>query len=577
MKDRYGRIIYVGKAKKLRNRIRSYFSPVKDKKTSLLIGKIDTIDVVVTDNEYEALILENNLIKEHSPRYNINLKDGKTYPVIRITADEYPRVFRTRNIIKDGSDYFGPFVNLKATDMYLGIIDTLFPLRKCRGRLKKREHPCLYYHIGKCPGPCAGLITRKKYQRQVTRIRNFLSSSPENIKQNIRKSMEKSAKKLNFERASEFRDSLLAIEAMEKDQHVNDFDNEKRDYTAFHEHGGIISFVVFQMRQGKLIGTDIFRSRNFADDGDGSLEQFIMRYYEDIRKPPSVLYVLADTVDFGLLERFFRKHQGAAVRVRAAESDRDRRLLRMAKENARHDSVKRAREIGDEEGITELKKLFKLPGLPRRIEGFDIAHMQGKYTVAALVSFWNGIPDKKNYRYFNMRNTQNKIDDYESMREVIARRYTKLLNEKKTLPDLILLDGGKGQLSAACRILEGIGLKGLPILSLAKQEEEIFLPGHAQGFILPAGSPGLRVLQAVRDEAHRFATSRRAASQSGEIRLQQLEAIPGIGPKRAKRLMEFSGSLDTLAASAVSEIAEACGISKELAQAARDSIRKNFQ
>ena len=537
MRNKNKQIIYIGKAKKLRSRVRSYFSVHKDRKTAALIGHVHSIDFVLTDNEYEALILENNLIKEHNPRYNINLRDGKTYPLIRITTDEYPRIFRTRRIIKDGSDYFGPFADVKAIDTYLGIVDALFPLRKCKGKLKKREHPCLYYHIDKCPGPCAGLVDRKEYNARVDQIRQLFTSSARKVKEDIRAKMEEASATLRFEKAAEFRDNLRAMETVESAQHVDDFDDETRDYISFHEHEGLISFVVFQMRQGRLVGTNIFRNRIFgsADERD-SLEQFIIRYYEEMRAPPAVLYIDYGNFDSALLQQFFTRHREARVHICGPESERDGRLLRMVRENAKQDSLKRAREIGDEEGITELKKIFKLPYLPRRIEGFDIAQLQGKHTVAALVSFKNGVPDKKEYRYFNIRSLEGKIDDYEAMREVVARRYSRLVNENKSLPDLILIDGGKGQLNAACQILESLGLKGLPILSLAKREEEIFLPGRSQGVLLPEGTAALRVLQAVRDEAHRFGTSLNQRQRSTDLKFMAGK-VPGFGQKRSRQIL----------------------------------------
>ena len=533
MRNRDGQIIYVGKAKKLRNRVRSYFSANKTRKTTALIKRVHAIDFVVTANEYEALILENNLIKENNPHYNINLRDGKTYPLIRITADEYPRIFRTRRIVRDKSNYFGPFADVKAIDIYLGVVDSLFPLRKCKGTLKKRDHPCLYYHIDKCPGPCAGLIGKKEYNQRVGKIRRLFSSPPEKIKRDIRKRMEEASASLRFEKAAEFRDNLKAIETVASSQLVDDFDAESRDYIAFHEHEGLVSFVVFQMRQGRLVGTDIFRNRIFnGDESDEgrNLEQFIMRYYEEMRAPPASLYIDHGNFDPTLLQQFFTEQRNAKVSILGVESDRDIRLLRMAKENARQDSLKRAREFGDDEGIAELQKIFKLPRLPRRIEGFDIAQLQGKHTVAALVSFKNGVPDKKQYRYFNIRTLEGKIDDYESMREVIARRYTRLINEESPLPDLILIDGGKGQLNAACQILEVLGLKKIPILSLAKREEEIFLPGRSRGMLLPEGTAALRVLQAVRDEAHRFGTSLNQRQRSNDLKLTA-GAVRGFGEK----------------------------------------------
>jgi excinuclease ABC subunit C len=582
MKDETGQIIYVGKAKKLRARVRSYFLTGRDVKTAALVKRIRAIDFVVTANEYEALILENNLIKQHSPRYNINLKDGKTYPVIRITKDEYPRIFRTRRIIRDGSDYFGPFADVKAIDIYLEVVDTLFPLRKCKGKLKKRDHPCLYYHIGKCPGPCAGLISKEDYQKRADDIRELLSEPPVHIKEDLRRRMQSASEKLEFEQAAELRDRLQAVETIASDQLVNDFDPESRDYIACHEHEGLISFVVFQMRQGRLVGTDIFRSRSFsAGEARDDLEQFIIRYYQEFRRRPSRIFLRPGEADENSLERFFAEQiddtdrenkdsvppspDTTSIRVSAPETGRDRSLLNMAYENARQDSFKRAREIGDEEGIAELQKVFRLPKLPRRIEGFDIAQLHGKFTVAAMVSFHNGVPDKKEYRYFNIKSLKGKIDDYESMREAMARRYSRLINEKKALPDLILIDGGKGQLSAAMGILESLGLRGQPILALAKQDEEVFLPGRGQGVQLPEGTPGLRVLQAVRDEAHRFGTTLNQKQRNQDLELQ-VKDVQGFGPRRSQQLLAEFTSYEEAVDAGAREIHQRTGIPLQVAE-----------
>jgi excinuclease ABC subunit C len=582
MKDETGQIIYVGKAKKLRARVRSYFLTGRDVKTAALVKRIRAIDFVVTANEYEALILENNLIKQHSPRYNINLKDGKTYPVIRITKDEYPRIFRTRRIIRDGSDYFGPFADVKAIDIYLEVVDTLFPLRKCKGKLKKRDHPCLYYHIGKCPGPCAGLISKEDYQKRADDIRELLSEPPVHIKEDLRRRMQSASEKLEFEQAAELRDRLQAVETIASDQLVNDFDPESRDYIACHEHEGLISFVVFQMRQGRLVGTDIFRSRSFsAGEARDDLEQFIIRYYQEFRRRPSRIFLRPGEADENSLERFFAEQiddtdrenkdsvppspDTTSIRVSAPETGRDRSLLNMAYENARQDSFKRAREIGDEEGIAELQKVFRLPKLPRRIEGFDIAQLHGKFTVAAMVSFHNGVPDKKEYRYFNIKSLKGKIDDYESMREAMARRYSRLINEKKALPDLILIDGGKGQLSAAMGILESLGLRGQPILALAKQDEEVFLPGRGLGVQLPEGTPGLRVLQAVRDEAHRFGTTLNQKQRNQDLELQ-VKDVQGFGPRRSQQLLAEFTSYEEAVDAGAREIHQRTGIPLQVAE-----------
>jgi excinuclease ABC subunit C len=613
MKDKSDTIIYVGKAKVLRNRVRSYFSGRKNTKTGFLVSHIDHIDFIVTGTEYEALILENNLIKAHNPKYNINLKDGKTYPVIRITGEDFPRVFRTRQIIQDGSQYFGPFPAVGAIDRYLELIEEYFPLRKCRGPLKKREQPCLYFHIHRCLGPCAGRTTPREYQRQVRNIRTLLEGQSAKLAAELRKRMQDASKKLQFEEATKLRDAVRALETVGMDQQVQDFDQDSRDYLSWASDGEMVSFVVFRMRQGKLLGTETFRTVCLPEGADtpgtefqaGSsqftaavpselVEQFFLRFY-DIGNPPPTRVCLAEWPDarntpataadpaegaqagLAALARYLDNELGCASTVRLPEQGRDQAIINLARENARQDLARRKTESGDVQALRDLQSVLGLPGLPMRIEGFDIAHLHGKHTVAAMVSFWKGIPDKNHYRIFQIKSLQGGIDDFESIREAVARRYTRVLNEELERPDLILIDGGKGQLSAACSILEGIGLADIPVCALAKEEEEIFLPGRSESVRLPEGSPALRILQAVRDESHRFGTGHNQRLRSGDIKLSVLEGIPGIGPGRAKKLMQAFGSLEGIRAADAARLQRQGGLPARLAAVVEAALKETAE
>jgi excinuclease ABC subunit C len=596
MKDRDDRIIYVGKAKVLRNRVRSYFSGQKDTKTGFLVSHIDHIDYIVTGTEYEALILENNLIKQHKPKYNINLKDGKTYPVIRITAEDYPRVFRTRHIIQDGSDYFGPFPAVGAIDRYLELIEEHFPLRKCRGPLKKRAQPCLYFHIHRCLGPCAGKASPLEYRRQVRNIRALLEGQTARLGADLQKRMLGAARKMQFEEAAKLRDAVRALETIGLDQQVQDFDPDSRDYLAWGNDGEMVSFVVFRMRGGKLVGTETFRTVALPGEGEEAgaapagqaipagaplpgqvqpelVEQFFMQLYEPGSLPPRRV-CLAESADTAELQRYLREELGSECELHLPRQTRDQSIINLARENARQDLARRKSESGDVAALKDLQSVLELPRLPMRIEGFDIAHLHGKHTVAAMVSFWKGIPDKNHYRIFQIKSLQGGIDDFESIREAVARRYTRVLNEELERPDLILIDGGKGQLSAACGILEGIGLGDIPICALAKEEEEIFLPGRGESVRLPEGSPALRILQAVRDESHRFGTGHNQRLRSGDIKLSTLEGIPGIGPTRAKKLMEVFGSLDAVRSADAELLQARAGLPAKLAGVVVAALRE---
>ncbi|HUX14393.1 MAG TPA: excinuclease ABC subunit UvrC [Spirochaetia bacterium] len=573
MKDSTGKIIYVGKAKVLINRVRSYFSGGKDIKTSLLMKKVAQIDYIITQNQYEALILENNLIKRWKPRYNINLKDGKTYPVIRITADEYPRVFRTRRIVQDGSEYFGPYPDVQSIDTYLELIERLFPLRKCRGPLKHRDHPCLYFHIGRCAAPCADRIDREGYLAHVDQIRELLSGRTETLIADLERRMRESAEALRYEKAAELRDSIEAIRTLAAKQQVVDTDLDSRDYAAFAAKEELATFVVFQMRNGKLLGSDIYRTQSYATEEE-DLQQFFTLYYDARRKPPAKLFVPI-SMDTSAVSAYFLSQHNEEVLIATPAEGRDSSIMRMAVENARQDLEKRIRERGNRPALEELQTILKLPRLPMRIEGFDIAQLSGKHTVASMVSFLEGVPDKGKYRRFHIKTLEGAIDDFASMREVVARRYTRVVNEKLPEPDLILIDGGKGQIGAATGVLEALGLS-IPVIGLAKKNEEIFLPGKSEPILLPFGSAPLRVIQSVRDEAHRFATGFNQGLRKKDITLGLLERVPGIGPKRSRKLLEEFETITSMIEASPEKLAAVAGIGKERAGELQETLRNRM-
>jgi excinuclease ABC subunit C len=571
MRDAKGSIIYVGKAKNLKKRVSSYFSGTKDVKTRVLVDRIDRIEYITTGNEYEALLLENNLIKEHTPRYNISLKDGKSYPVIRITAEQFPRIFRTRRIIQDGSEYFGPYTDVTKIDIYLDLIERLFPLRKCRGRLKKRDRPCLYYHIGRCSAPCCGKISREEYMKHVEGARRLLSGETAELLAGLKEEMQAASMGLNFEKAAELRDTIAAVETVGRGQEVVDFAAESRDYVACAMNDTLCSFVVFRMREGKLIGRDLFRGRSFSGP-DEAFTQFFLRYYDELKELPETIYT-SGGFDISLVETFFLRERGTRVGIIVPEEGRHARILRMVMDNAVHDLEKRLKSEANISGLEELKKALGLKTLPRRIEGFDIAQLSGKHPVASMVSFHNGTPDKSSYRRFHIKTLEGKIDDYEAIREVVARRYSRVVNEQQERPDLIVIDGGKGQVNAARAILNALGLKNIAVIGLAKQFEEIHFPGSSEPVRLPEGNEALRIVQAVRDESHRFATGFNKQLRKKGVGLGLLESIPGIGPKRAALLLTSFGSLENIGAASGEEITALIGGGKDLAEAVRYRVR----
>lgn len=557
MKDYEGRIIYIGKAKVLKNRLSSYFVSRKSIKTEALMAKVRTIETISTDTEYEALLLENTLIKQHSPHYNINLKDGKTYPVIRITNEAYPRVFRTRRIVDDGSKYFGPFPDAQRIDIALEVIAKLFPLRKCV-KLRKRKTPCMYFHIGRCMAPCADRVTEQEYREQVKKIELLLSGETNSLINDLTMEMHQAAIDLKFEKASQLRDAIAGIERFKDDQHVVDFDPEDRDYVSWYSEGGISTFVVFQMRIGRMAGRELYRSRYFGDTAD-AVENFIVAYYGVERLPPPSVYLNLFDEGFestrSLIERYFKEELDSGSVLKTSGEQRHAAVLAMAMQNAKEDVILRVKAKGDPESVADLGTALKLSRPPTRIEGFDIAHLSGKLTVASLISFVNGVPDKRNYRYFRIRSLRGKIDDFEAIREATARRYSRLLNENAEMPDLIMIDGGIGQVNAAKSILDGLGLS-IPLVGLAKKDEELWLPLAHDPLKLPRNSAALRLLQRVRDETHRFATGLNQRLRTKEIEEDGLTSIPGIGQARRKKILDMYGSMEKAGQADIQEVAE---------------------
>jgi excinuclease ABC subunit C len=569
MKGTDGTIIYIGKAKHLRNRLSSYFSGAKDVKTRALVGKIASIEYITTGNEYEALLLENTLIKRHAPRYNINLKDGKSYPAIKVTNEDFPRVYRTRRIVADGARYYGPFPSAATLDTYLELIERLFPLRKCK-RLVKRAAPCMYYHIGRCMAPCAGKCGKEDYAKALAKVEKLLSGDDAELIAELEAEMRAAASELLFEKAAGLRDAIKAIREFGSGNQVVDFDMDDRDYVAFHEQGGKISFVVLQMRGGVMSGRDLFRE-TLASEPAEAMDQFLMRYYDASRPPPPTVFAMILAED-GLVRRYLSEELGSGASLRLPQGRHDEAVMAMAAQNAREDVAIRLREGGDQLGMADLRRVLSLPGDPERIEGFDIAQLSGKFTVASLVSFKSGAPDKKSYRYFRIKSLGGRIDDFESMREAVARRYSRLLAEGEELPDLIMIDGGIGQVNAAKGILDGLGL-GIPLAGLAKRDEEIWLPGAADPIRLPKGSAGLRLLQRVRDETHRFATGLNQRLRARELDEGGLASVPGIGKKRRAELLKRYGSATAVSLLEPAELAAFLACGEERASAMLESIR----
>jgi len=573
MKDKNGKIIYVGKAKNLKSRVSSYFSGEKDLKTRFLVEKIADIETIITSSEYEALILENNLIKRHAPRYNINLKDGKSYPVIRITNEDFPRVFRTRRIINDGSEYYGPYPNVKAVDIYIDLIHRLYPLRRCKV-LKNRNNPCLYYHIERCSAPCTGKISKEDYNRYIKKVRSLLSGRSTGFVKELEKKMKEASAAQEYEKAAEYRDAVRSLEIIDTEPSVMDFNEESRDYIHYKASGRYVIFSVIKMRGGRVIDRELF-TNEYGGSLTDVLSEFIIQYYSERGEEiPSVIFVPEYP---GELTYSFFKDINKDLKMLIPVEKRDKAVLAMVKMNAESELERIVRKEGDLPALAELKEVLNLRKVPRRIEGFDIAQLAGRHTVASLILFTDGKPDRAGYRHYKIHSTNNQIDDYKAISEAVARRYQRLKNENSVLPDLLLVDGGKGQVSSALKILKALGLDNkIPVAGLAKRDEEIWLPGRNRPIRLPEGDPGLRILQHVRDETHRFATDYNKKLRAKDISFSTLESVSGIGPARSFRLLKEYKSLKGIYEQKAEDIARTAEVNISVAETVLELLERTL-
>ena len=565
MKNAEGTVIYVGKAKNLKRRVNSYFLPNRNAKTAALVEKIVNIEYVITGNEYEALVLENNLIKKYNPHYNILLKDGKSYPLIRITNEDYPRVFKTRRVIKDGSLYYGPYPDGKRLDMYLETVEDTYPLRLCQGVLKKKSTPCLYYHMKKCSGPCIGAISKDEYGEYIKEVKDFLSGDDSSLSRKVKKEMMEASKKLDFETAAKKRDLLEALSVMQSNQGVDDMDTseDSRDYAAIEMRAYLCTVSIMQFRDGRLIGKAMYRAECLGDETE-TLLSFLIQYYSDGDTLPHELYVSHD-IDAELLSKFFKEELGKPLKVEIPKDGKHYRILRLAGENATRDVEKRLKNVDNTPALERLREITNIDTLPSLIEGFDIAQLSGKYTVASLIVFRDGNPSNKEYRHFSMKSLEdNEINDFQSIHEAVFRRYKRQRDEKAQLPDLLMVDGGIGQVNAAIAALDELGLS-FPVVGLAEKHEEIVFPDNTS-LLLDHSDPGLRILIALRDECHRFATSFNQRMRSKDASFKLLESIDGVGPERSKRIMQTYQSVDAILSLTPEELAKGAKIPLPVAE-----------
>jgi excinuclease ABC subunit C len=588
MKDAAGEIIYVGKAKSLRPRVRSYFnSPHQHSlKTRELVRRISDVDTIVVDSEAEALILENNLIKEHRPRFNINLRDDKTYPYIKVTVQEpYPRVWVTRRLEKDGSRYFGPYTDVRRMRQALELVKKLYTVRSCHYALpgEAPPRPCLDHHIGRCMAPCVGLQSQEEYRAMIDEIVEVLGGHTRRSAARLRGDMAKAAAEMDFERAAGLRDAVAQLEALESRQRVVDISGADRDVVGMARDGADACGVVLQIREGKLLGREAQVLTNLEDEPEEAiLSAFVTRLYteraiRDEEMIPGEIYLPADFADRAVLQELLREHTGRAVKTHVPQRGEKVQLIDLACQNARH--LLEERKLANRaalgrapDALYELQEVLELPLVPRTIVCFDISHTQGSETVASGVFFENGEPNKGEYRKFRVKGDWGN-DDFRSMHEVVTRYFRRRLEEAKPLPDLVVIDGGKGQLGAAQRALDELDLGQQTIISLAKRDEEVYVPGRPNPFRLPRRSVALRLLQRLRDEAHRFAITYNRKLRTKRTIRSELSQIPGVGPSRQKALLDRFGSVRALAAAQEAEVATVPGIGLALARTILRNVR----
>jgi len=549
------KIIYIGKAKNLRNRIRSYFRSKKHQraKTISLVSNINDIQWIVVRNEVEALMTEANMIKTHRPRYNIDLKDDKTYPFIRITKEPYPQVLITRKIIRDGSKYYGPFTDVTRLRITLKALYKVFPIRSCSFYLddkvvnEKRVKLCLDYHIKKCEGPCEGLVSLDHYNNMVDRIESFMRGKTKETELYITQLMKDASSKQQYEEAAIYRDQLDAIRSFREKQSQVATDFEERDVIALAREDNIGVAVIIRIRNGRIFSREKLSLQGLSDKDGKTIQTVITRFYLDSDFIPKEISLQTKPDNTSELKSWLKEKRNGVVYFLYPQKGEKAKELRITMQNAKLllgewiiNRQKRKEQIPKILGQLQRDLLLDVP--PKRIEAFDISHLGGTNTVASMVCFIDAKSRKTEYRKFNIKNVSG-IDDFTAMREVVFRRYKRLKEEEKQFPDLILIDGGKGQVSMALSALRELGLDYIPVIGLAKKLEEVFVPGNPEAQSIHKQSPGLILLQRIRDEAHRFAITFHRNKRNRDLVMSIFADIPGMGKKRlSKLLQQFDGA-----------------------------------
>lgn len=577
MHDKDGKVIYVGKAVVLKNRVRSYFRNLASHtpKVRAMVAKIADIETIVTSSEVEALILECNLIKKYRPRYNIMLKDDKSYPYLKVTLnEEFPRLYVTRRQMRDGAKYYGPYADAGAMHATVKLLRSMFPLRTCR--TMNAERPCLNYHIKRCLAPCAGLVSKEEYGNMIKSVCMVLDGRTAELERDLKRRMQEAADNYAFEEAARLRDQLQAVMRLNEQQKAVTGQDSDMDIIGFVKDMTGICIQIFFVRKGKLLGRD-----NFFLQDDGESEQevitaFVKQYYNEASYIPReiALSVLPDAEEQAVIEQWLaEKAQRKAELVRPQRGVK-KDLLQLANDNAVKLLEERLRKgqlslKNDVQAAEELQQALGLPNPLERMDCFDISHTQGSETVASMVVFRNGSISKKDYRRYKIVSAEGKPDDFKSMQEVVYRRY----KDYEDLPSLVVIDGGKGQLSSALEVIRGLGLHDLPVIGLAKREEEIFKEGQSESILLDRDSAALHLIQRIRDEAHRFAITYHRKLRGKRNLVSVLDHVEGIGSKRRQELWKAFKTLDEMKVASVEELAAVESMNYAAAQKLYDFFR----
>jgi excinuclease ABC subunit C len=573
-KDKDGKVIYVGKARILRNRMRSYFQDPRrlETKVRAMMTHVVDFDFIVTGSEVEALILENNLIKSYLPRYNIELRDDKTYPYLKVTADQYPGLFITREKKDQVSRYFGPYTDVTSLRETVRLLTSLFHLRTCK-TMRFQNRPCLNRDLGKCLAPCNGSISEQQYRENVEALLRFLEGDSGDLLKQKEAEMKIAAQQLEFEKAAQLRDQIQAIKIIREKHQVNFEEDYNLDVVAMIGNDKQNLVQVFKIRRGKITGKDTFWLKKAINEENAeAMEFFLKQYYADNQDIPPEILLNDVPPDAALLEAWLLQ-MGKRVRMLQPLRGQKKKMLDLVLNNANLIwQEKQKEDLQNKQILLELSQTLELEVVPERIECFDISHLGGQETVASMVVFTGGKPDPKAYRRFKIKNDQN--NDYDSLREAVRRRFQRALKGDQSFlpePDLLIIDGGPGQAGAVLEALNSLGVE-VPIFGLAKKNEELFYPGNGQPLVLPRRHPGLMMLQRLRDEAHRFAITYNRQRRSAKITNSALDSIEGIGQRRKMALLQHFGSTAALAQADVESLAAVPGMNKRAAE----NIFKHF-